>query len=148
MGSRASSGIHPLCWVPFQSTGVAREWSVGSLSPHSMCIDMRRQKKSTLLNGFQPSSSVSPAELQLPSPWSQEVIPHRLGELCELWRFQHAHDRAGPSVPPPEENSRQPHTSLSAFLPPRALGALQGAQEAAEQLIPKEDEASGEGSLQ
>lgn len=51
-------------------------------------------------------------------------------------------DRAGPSVSPPEENSRQPHTSLSAFLP------LHGAQEATEQLVPKEDEAGGAGSLQ
>lgn len=38
--------------------------------------------------------------------------------------------------------------SLSAFFPGSAVGALQGTQEAAEQLIPEEDEAGRDSSLQ
>lgn len=54
-----------------------------------------------------------------------------------------------PSVSPPLGGHQvATDVPLSAFLPCNAIGSLQGAQEAAEQLIPEEGKASGDSSLQ
>lgn len=53
-----------------------------------------------------------------------------------------------PVFPPPGEHQVGKYSPLSALLPRSAAGVLQGAQQAAEQLVPEEDQASGDCSLQ